>query len=69
MEGATAAAPTPPEAQRSPVARPSFCLNQPLTDASRGTMAKDWVTDSITPKYKRNCQKWVTVPIKIMLVA
>ena len=32
-------------------------------------MAKDWVTDSITPKYKRNCQKWVTVPIKIMLVA
>src|SRR6266704_1735205 len=42
-KGASPAAPSPPAAQRIPVARPNRRRNQPLTAAMRGTMPMDWV--------------------------
>ena len=54
--GASPAAPSPPAAQRIPVARPNRRRNQPLTAAMRGTMQMDWVSDSSTLKVRRKCQ-------------
>ena len=67
MPGATTAAPIPPDAHSSPVANPRRCLNHPLTEANIGTIASDWVIDKSTPKYMKNCQRWVTDPIRDML--
>ena len=61
------AVPKPPAAHRIPVPNPKRRRNQPLTDAIKGTMAMDWVSDSKNPKTMKNCHNSRTNPSNTML--
>ena len=53
--GAKAAVPIPPAAHRMPMPSPRRRRNQPLTEAISGTIPSDCVSDSSTPKNRKNC--------------
>ena len=68
MSGAMMPVPIPPAPQRIPTATPRRRRNHPLTADIRGTMARDWVSDSNTPKKMKKCQTSVTCPSRNMLI-